>query len=82
MVTERQQAMQEVQRNKFAVIDAGMYLDSHPEDETALQYFRMMCKKHEQAAEVYQKNFGPLHMCDAAETRWTWNDDPWPWEGV
>lgn len=81
-MTEQQQALQDVRRHRFAAIDAGMYLDSHPEDETALQYFRAMRQKHMQAVELYQKNFGPLHMSDAAGKRWTWIDDPWPWEGV
>ena len=48
-MTEQQQAMQELRRREFAMIDAGMYLDGHPEDETALQYFRAMSKKHQQA---------------------------------
>ncbi len=82
-MTEQQQAMQELRRREFAMIDAGMYLDGHPEDETALQYFRAMCKKHQQAEETYQKHFGPLYLSSAGiGKRWDWIDEPWPWEGV
>ena len=82
-MTEQQQAMQELRRRQFAMMDAGMYLDGHPEDETALQYFRSMCKKHEQAQETYQKHFGPVNPCSAGMgKRWDWIDDLWPWEGV
>ena len=81
-MTEQQQAMQQLRRHKFAIIDAGMYLDGHPEDETALQYFRSMCEQYTKAAAVYQKNFGALQPCDAAGKRWTWIDAPWPWEGA
>lgn len=82
-MTEQQQAMRELRRRAFARIDAGMYLDGHPEDETALQYYRAMNKKHEQAKEMYQKHFGPLDLSGAgAGGRWDWADDPWPWEGV
>ncbi|MDO4174865.1 MAG: spore coat protein CotJB [Eubacteriales bacterium] len=80
-MTEQQKALQDIRQHKFAVIDAGMYLDGHPEDETALQYFRMMAKKQQQAEETYQKHFGPLQLVDAGtEKRWDWIDEPWPWE--
>lgn len=81
-MTEKQRALLDLQRSKFATIDAGMYLDGHPDDETALKYFRAMCKQKNQAEEVYQKHFGPLMMCDAGKGgRWEWIDEPWPWEG-
>lgn len=80
-MTEQQKALQDIRQYKFAVIDAGMYLDGHPEDETALQYFRMMVKKQQQAEEMYQKHFGPLRVSDAGTgKRWDWIDEPWPWE--
>lgn len=80
-MTEKQQALLDVQRQEFAMSDAGLYLDSHPEDETALQYFRTQCKQLQQAEELYHKHFGPLMMCDAGKaSRWSWSDEPWPWE--
>ena len=80
-MTEKQKALQDVRQHQFALIDAGMYLDSHPEDEMALQYFRMMRKKKQQAEELYQKHFGPLTLFDAGtDKRWDWIDEPWPWE--
>ena len=80
-MTEKQKALQDVRQHQFALIDAGMYLDSHPEDEMALKYFRMMRKKKQQAEELYQKHFGPLTWFDAGtDKRWNWIDEPWPWE--
>lgn len=82
-MTEKQKAMRDVQERGFAAFDASLYLDSHPDDEAAVQYFRTVCKKHQQAQEVYQKHFGPLTRQNAgAEGRWNWVDDPWPWEEV
>ena len=80
-MTEKQKAMQDVRQHQFDLIDAGMYLDSHTEDEMELQYLRMMRKKKQQAEELYQKHFGPLTLFDAGtDKRWNWIDEPWPWE--
>ena len=82
-MTEKQKAMRDVQEHGFAAVDASLYLDSHPDDESAAQYFRNVCKKQQQAQEVYQKHFGPLKHQDAGSTgRRNWADDPWPWEEV
>lgn len=81
-MTEKQQALQEIRRHQFAMIDAGMYLDGHPDDENALQYYRTMCRHKQQADEMYRKHFGPLNLRDAGQgARWDWIDEPWPWEG-
>lgn len=53
-MTEKQKAMRDVQEHGFAAVDASLYLDSHPDDESAVQYFRNVCKKQQQAQEVYQ----------------------------
>lgn len=44
-MTEKQKAMRDVQEHGFAAVDASLYLDSHPDDESAVQYFRNVCKK-------------------------------------
>lgn len=82
-MTEKEKALQDIRQAKFAMIDAGMYLDGHPADESALQYFRMMSKRFKQASDLYEKTFGPLKMYDAGTGKtWNWIDEPWPWEGV
>lgn len=82
-MTEQQKALQDVRQAGFAMIDAGMFLDSHPTDETALQYFHTMHHKYDKAVEVYEKHFGPLKMKSAGTGKtWNWIDEPWPWEGV
>lgn len=81
-MTEKQQALQDIRRRQFALIDAGMYLNSHPDDQNALQYYRTMRRQKEQADAAYQKHFGALTLSQAGQgERWDWIDDPWPWEG-
>ena len=37
----REKAMQYVQETCFAVLDAGLYLDTHPCDEKAMDYYKV-----------------------------------------
>lgn len=81
-MTEQQQAMQTLRQHQFSAIDTAMFLDSHPDDEAALQYFRSMVRQAKQAEDAYLKHFGPLKLSDAGQgKRWNWADEPWPWEG-
>jgi len=55
----------------FAVDDVKLYLDTHPCDRDALEYF-----------EEFKKQRVPLTIdtaCTPAE-RWAWTDTPWPWQ--
>lgn len=66
----------------FAVDDAKLFLDTHPCDQAAMEYFDEFKKQRVQALKEYAKYYGPLTL-DSASTsteRWKWIDDPWPWQ--
>lgn len=68
----------------FAVYDALLYLDTHPNDDAALHYFNRHNMKRNFALEEYAKAYGPLNigtMDDDAGRSWEWACQPWPWEG-
>ena len=79
---ERECLMQNVREAAFALIDIGLYLDSHPEDEQALDYYNKYQEINKEVRREYEKNFGPL-TSNGVDTcaGWTWVCDPWPWEG-
>ena len=66
----------------FAVDDVKLFLDTHPYDEEALQYFDEFKKQRVQAMKEYAKYYGPLTLDTAAESwdRWNWVLEPWPWQ--
>lgn len=66
----------------FGLTEAVLYLDTHPCDKDALNYYQQMKKLREEALDKYQQEFGPL-LADAEtnECNWTWTETPWPWEG-
>lgn len=95
-MTERTQLLKQINEVSFAVNDITLYLDTHPLDLDAMNYFSEMSKQRKQLLETYQKEFEPLTIDCACpesnnqsqtETRyvgerhWTWTDGPLPWEG-
>lgn len=74
--------LQNIRESGFALVDIGLYLNTHPKDEKAMDYYNKYQQINKELRREYEKNFGPLKMtevdtCDG----WTWVRDPWPWEG-
>lgn len=70
----------------FAALEASLYLDTHPADPGALEYFHHYNEARQQALKEYAHRFGPLTLGDAQKTeqcdgKWKWATQPWPWEG-
>ncbi|MDY2938406.1 MAG: spore coat protein CotJB [Fusicatenibacter sp.] len=67
----------------FAVVEMTLYLDSHPNDEDAIAFFREKLAQRNAAMKLYAQNYGPLTI-DTANDRmsrsWDWVMQPWPWE--
>lgn len=57
----------------FSAWEMRLYLNTHPNDEGALQLYQQMCQQC--VKPNYACTFAPC-----ASGRWTWVDDPWPWE--
>ncbi len=65
----------------FAALDASLYLDTHPNDAEALEYFHHFNKARQQALHEYAVRFGPLTLNGAqTDDTWKWATQPWPWE--
>ncbi|MBQ2275379.1 MAG: spore coat protein CotJB [Lachnospiraceae bacterium] len=65
----------------FAVNDITLYLDTHPEDEEALQYFCKYKTLREKALKEYAHYFGPLTLDSATcSSKWSWGKMKNPWE--
>lgn len=65
---------------RFAIIELGLYLDTHPDDEKALCLHREYTRKFKMLEEQYQKVYGPLSIMFPCK-KWRWLEEPWPWEG-
>lgn len=72
--------LREVQMAEFALVEANLFLDTHPTDTNALEYFYKYKQIHERAVEAYTAAYGPLTAMQYSGGKWKWTDGPFPWE--
>ena len=71
--------MKQLQAYSFAVNDALLYLDSHPDSRSALDYYNKYKKLEAKAMQEYEMRFGPV-VAPMDANQWHWNKGPWPWQ--
>lgn len=79
----RKDLLQWINAVSFAVVEAQLFLDTHPDDQEALAYFHEYSNLRNQALEEYAKYYGPLTIDTTKEScadRWSWINEPWPWQ--
>lgn len=81
-MNERDAMLKTVQMYHFMMTDLGLFLDSHPDNADALQYFKKYSGLYQQAMQNYSAKYGPLNYTQLAAdaTRFDWVNGPWPWE--
>jgi spore coat protein JB len=70
----------ELQVMAFAIQELALYLDTHRDDQEALEIYRAYQKAYHDAAMEYSRSCGPLTHKHPVEGPYKWLDDPWPWE--
>lgn len=76
---KREKMLMDIKELNFAVIELGLYLDTHPEDQRALCLHRKYAKELKELKDKYQKVYGPLSIYYPCN-KWRWLEEPWPWE--
>ena len=77
--------MNTINEVSFAVDDIKLYLDTHPDDEKALDFFKEKSMIRNEALKAYAAQYGPLTIDtgnDTCSRQLDWVMQPWPWEGV
>ena len=78
---DKKKLMNLIQQYSFAVTEAVLYLDTHPNCPKAHKFYEKYTKLRAEAVELYEKKYGPLTMYGAnCENGWKWVSEPWPWE--
>ncbi len=81
MTNTCEQLLQKVYESGFAVDDILLYLDTHPDDRQAMEYYRYARDAYREAKAAYERACGPLTVDGVNAGNWTWIENPWPWEG-
>lgn len=78
----RQELFSWINKVSFMAYDMALYLDTHPQDEQAMEFFQKYSQMLRQALEAYAAQYGPLTMDTINhDDHWHWATQPWPWEG-
>lgn len=75
----REEMIMKIREYDFAIVELGLYLNTHPEDQKALCLHKGYCNELKELKDKYQKVYGPLSIYYPCN-KWRWLEEPWPWE--
>ena len=73
--------LQKVYETGFSLDEITLYLDTHPTDKQAMEYYQYIRKANQDAVSAYEQSYGPLMINQVNSNAWTWTNNLWPWEG-
>lgn len=76
----RRELLRKLQIYDFNIQEAALYLNSHPCDHRAMEYYQHFRCLRDKAAHMYECCFGPLTNRDNRSCEWQYIYEPWPWE--
>lgn len=82
MMTQKEQMLHDIGIVDFVVVELTLYLDTHPTDRTAIEYYNHYSRIKNQMTKEFSRKYFPLTK-DMAESdnEWRWGKAPLPWEG-
>lgn len=82
-MNEKEKAMRRVQEHEFALVELGLFLDSHPDCREALADIQRLRDETARERADYEQSFGPLTAGSGGNVDyWDWVATPFPWELV
>ena len=81
---EQEKLLHDIGILDFVVIELTLYLDTHPNDRNAMEYFNHYNRMSNQAKKEYSEKFAPLTVAQIDTSGcgdWDWATLPMPWEG-
>lgn len=77
----RRELLRQIQQLEFAIIELALFLDTHPNDQEALNQHNSFATKLRQATNLYNKHYGLLTIGQVSNSSsWEWVEGLWPWE--
>lgn len=67
----------------FALLETVLYLDTHPNDTKALEYYEKARKAYHDARDEYEAMHGPTSADSDFAVKngnFAWSTNPWPWQ--
>ena len=77
----RKTELHQLQALHFAINELGLYLDTHKNDQDALELFNQYVEQYEAALQRMEERHGPRYRMSAGMSgTYRWTEGPWPWE--
>ena len=80
---QREMLLKKINEVSFAVDDILLFLDTHPDCQEALDFYRQNVAICKGALSEYARLYGPLTIDtadDSCSRSWEWIQQPFPWE--
>lgn len=84
MTRNREMLLKEIQQLSFRLYDLGLFLDTHPTEESAIALYNVTLNKYKSMVSNFEKLYGPLsrRSDETGTEKWNWINGPWPWENA
>ena len=76
----REKDLRKLQALQFALHETILYLDGHPNNTQAMEYYKNMQSQVKTAYDEFTSKYGPLTAGEVKGDSWSWINQPWPWE--
>lgn len=82
-MSEQQRLLHDIGVTDFVLVEMNEYLDTHPKDKQAIDYFNYYAKMKNRLMKEFAEKYWPLSIAtaDNSGAEWTWALMPQPWEG-
>lgn len=80
-MTQMNQMLKDIGIVDFTLVELTLYLDTHPSDGKAMEYFNHYNGIKNQLQREFSQRYFPLNLNLAESNReWRWGEAPLPWE--
>lgn len=82
-MSSKEQLLNDIGIVSFVLVELGLYLDTHPYDCNAMEYFNHYSRIKQQMTKEFSMKYYPLTLeMSESSKEWRWGAAPLPWEGV
>ncbi len=79
---DREHLLRDIGMADFVLVELALYLDTHPRDRRAMEYFNHYNRIKTQMERDFSMKYFPLNLRLADSSKeWRWGEAPLPWEG-
>lgn len=82
-MSEKNRMLKDISVIDFAMVELTLYLDTHPFDKQAMEYFNHFASIKSQLMKEFASKYYPLSKDTSCDTKqWNWALAPMPWEAA